>query len=250
MAHSDTQMQTRMDQPQWFAPVTSIGNINLTIPATSFTGGRPFFQQGMGLINGSQLANISVHMPTLKDVHQQRSMLTADTSFNTHDQVLVNVLRTREIHDQIDGYMNALMERGDLSMDQDILNKINQVAHQVVADLLRGNMAMIVGPNDLHMLFDHIRDYAVMHVNGLKDAYDFCPEKLKHAIMNHPKVRSFKEKHDPRHGHWSNMRYHPDTGIPSNTVIATHLEHFLPHFESYHGHAGHGSMVYGEHHHH
>ncbi|MBN65945.1 MAG: hypothetical protein CMM94_00035 [Rickettsiales bacterium] len=113
---------------------------------------------------------------------------------------------------------------------------INHAAHAILDEILPGNLALRVSPEEMFHLIDTIRDHAHMHAKQAQSRGEsLCINSLKSALRNHPAVRSFQQKHDPLHGTPIDHRHHPDTGIPSRTVLAGSVIHNGM-CESRHGH--------------
>lgn len=228
-------LTTQVGQPQWFAAPANVISINIALPMQGAEAqGKPI--PAINSISGSHIANITINLALPSNLAPASAgtaqvgdnALTIDNSFNTHDTQMAIIRRLHAIHEQLDTTMNKAFGTQQPPLPGELVKQANQVAHRVMAELVHGNMALRVSPEDLNHLFDHIRDHALQYMNGIKNPADFCADKMKAHIMNHPKVRAFKEKHDPRHGHWTNMKYHPDTGMPSHTVLSAHMEYRGP----------------------
>lgn len=234
-----TQLTTQAGQPQWFAAPSNVISINIAVPMQAEAAqSKPI--DAINKVNAAHVANITVNLKfagapgAVMDAKAADSggsaplsdqALTTDQSFNTHDTQMATIRRLHAIHEQLDVTMSKGFSEQKPPLPNEVARKATQVAHQVMAELVRGNMALRIAPDDLNTLFSHIRDHALQYINGLKNPADFCADTMKKTIMNHPKVQKFKEKHDPRHGHWTNMKYHPDTGVPSKTVLSAHMEY-------------------------
>ncbi len=110
-------------------------------------------------------------------------------------------------------------EKND-SHHNDTLHAIYKTVHQAMVEILRGISLLRIPPDDLFHLQDALRDHAVMASGHTDASGKLCTNTLKRHILKDPRVQKFREKHDPRHAHSSNMDYHPDTGMPSRTVLA------------------------------
>jgi len=238
-------------QPVWFAAPNNVLTITLSFPqaaAVNAPNAAPAIAPVAHQIGGSHIANISLNLPayataaTGMGAGALTTLASDASSFNTPDNQLAALRRMFELHEMMEKHVTEGFQKNrapnGLSMEPEIIQKVNQVAHQIVSELMHGNMLMRIPPDDIMHLMDHVRDHALLYVNGLKGKDDFCMNTLKAHVMNHPKVKSFKEKHDPRNGHWTNMKYHPDTGMPSNTVLSAHMEHFGTRHSDYHDHGG------------
>ncbi|MCI5049564.1 MAG: hypothetical protein MRY32_04455 [Rickettsiales bacterium] len=228
--------------PEWFnAPKGSVIQINISVPAATSPGEKK--------IDRAEVANVSVGSPS-QAVHTESNDTFVDRNhfLNTKDDQLAAIRKMHTMHEQMDSMMvdgaRSFEQQRGISLDPDHVVKATQVAHQVVAELLRGSMALRIPPEEIHEIFAHVVDMAVQHVANIgQTGGQFNADSLKGSIMNHPKVRSFKEKYDPRHSHSSHILHHPETGMPSKTVLAAHSKHSgLIHsmFHDHHHHHLHG----------
>lgn len=211
-------------------------NTHITINVNPVSGAAP---DGVSSISAAHQAGVTVNINTADNQNHApnhpASALSTNQFFQTKDQQMASVQKQWIIHESLDDHLKEGLAPHLAHNDPSIMVKIAQVAHQVMSELLRGNMALRVDPSDLMHLFDTIRDQALLYVNGLNQGDNFCPATLKSKIMNHPAVQDFKEMHDPRHGHNSTMRAHPKTGMPSKTVLASHIGHHDTVEEHQHG---------------
>lgn len=127
------------------------------------------------------------------------------------------------MHESIDTGMKQLATPAEQSTDQ--FRDALKAVHQVMAELVTGNMMMNVPPDEIRELQHTVMHKAMEQLKQGDPAKPFCAHTLKTTMKSHHKVKSFLQMHHPQHGHHTNMHYHPVTGVQSKTVLANHLHH-------------------------
>ena len=185
-------------------------------------------------ITESHTAGISVKLPdNERDVPTSTLML--NSLFHTSSQQREIAEKRFAIHESIDHGMREAFSEDMQSIDPEVYEKAVKVVHQLMAEMLSGNMLMSVPIDEIMQVKQAMTSKALMYVKNLDNAASFCADTLKKTIETHPKVREFKAMHKSTHGHESHMNYHPKTGVKSRTALANHIFHHGTVDEHMHG---------------
>lgn len=191
--------------------------ITISVTAEPLGGDAP---EGVSHISSSHTAGTTVTMQGIGSTPS--TTLSPEPFFMSKADRVQAIEKTWQCHEALDEHLGQGLQN---KLAPNVMTEVSKVAHQVLVDLLRGNMAMRIDAEELAHLFDTIRDNALLYINSLKPGDSFCAHTLKNHIMNHPAVQDFKEMYDPRHGHNTHMKYHPKTGMQSSTALASHISH-------------------------
>lgn len=170
---------------------------------------------------GTHVAATSAMLPSqYREVPSTTVMM--NQLFPTPTPALEVAQRRFTMHQGIDADMGK-QQQPDHHPDR--FKEALKAVHQVMAEMLTGNMMMNVPPEEIRELAHAVMHKALEQLKSGDPAKPFCAHTLKSTMKSHPKVKHFKEMHDPKHGHHTNMAYHPVTGVQSKTALSNHLHH-------------------------
>jgi hypothetical protein len=174
----------------------------------------------------SHVAGVSVKAPDTQAEAVPSTTLVLNHLFQSKGEQIDIAERRFGIHEQLDKAMQEAFAPMMQSIDPAIFQQATRIVHQVMAELLSGNTILAVPADEIMQIRDAMVDTALMEVKNTKGkSQQFNPNALRQSLGNHPLVLDFKQMHRPSHGHYTNMKYHPRTGVESNTKFGANVAH-------------------------
>lgn len=176
-------------------------------------------------ISHSHVAGVSVKQPDANQQVVPSTTLALNHLFQSKGEQMELAEKRFTIHESLDQAMQQAFAPMMQSIDPQVYQQATRVVHQVMAELLAGNILMAVPMEDIIQVRDAMVDTAAMAVKNYEGKEPFNVQSLRRTLETHPLVIDFKQMHRPAHSHETTMQYHPRTGVESRTVFGANVSH-------------------------
>jgi len=176
-------------------------------------------------VSHSHVAGVSVKQPDTPQQAVPSTTLALNHMFQSKDEQIDRAEKRFTIHESVDQAMQQAFAPMMQSIDPKVFQQATRVVHQVMAELLSGNILMAVPMEEIMQIRDVMVDTAAMAVKNYEGKEPFNVQSLRRTLETHPLVIDFKQMHRPSHSHKTTMQYHPRTGVESRTVFGANVSH-------------------------